>query len=84
MQSMRPEGSARRATERARHLALILVVMLLPATTLYSQIVGHGTAWFSSVYLLVTVGCVLVGRVMDAPPVVPRAPAWDPPSLSGD
>ena len=84
MQSMQPAGSPQRRTERARHLALILVVMFLPATTLYSQIVGHGTTLFAALYMVVMIGCLAVGRLMDVPPVVPRAPIWEPPSLSGD
>jgi hypothetical protein len=58
--------------------------MFLPATTLFSQIVGHGTTLFAAAYMAVMIGSLAVGRLMDVPPVVPRAPIWDPPSLSGD
>ncbi len=48
--------------ERSRHLALFLLVMLLPAVTLYSQIVGNGTSLFGGLYLLVTLCVLASGR----------------------
>ena len=79
-------GEPPRLRERARHLALLLVVMFLPATTLYSQVVGSGTTLFGIIYVLVTIVALHFGRVLDdsvgLPPV--HTPAWEPPTLSGE
>ena len=84
MQSMQPVRPPRQRVGRARRLALIMAVMLLPATTLYAQIIGHGTTIFVSLYIALIVASLVVGRLMDVQSVGGRATVLDPPSFSGD
>ena len=39
-----------------------MLVMLLPATTLYSQIVGTGTTIFGTLYVVLTLVLLQLGR----------------------
>ena len=39
-----------------------MLVMLLPATTLYSQFIGVGTTIFGTLYVLMTLALLQLGR----------------------
>jgi hypothetical protein len=65
-------------------VALIMAVMFLPATTLYSQIIGQGTTIFISLYVGLMIAILVVGRWMEVPTVVRNAPLLDPRLFSDD
>jgi len=84
MQPMQPARPPRQRSGRALRVALIMAVMFLPATTLYSQIVGQGTTIFVSLYVGLMIASLVVSRLVDVPAVVRNAPVLDPRLFSDD
>jgi hypothetical protein len=69
------DAVVRSLPERTRNAGLVMLVMLLPATTLYSQIVGVGTTIFGTLYVVLTLVLLQLGR--SAPIARQRTKLWE-------